>query len=520
MYYGYFGLSEAPFSITPNPRFVFLSRQHQDALAHLLYGIGRGGGGGFVQVTGEVGTGKTTLCRCLLEQLPDEVQIALILNPRLTPAELIASICDELRISYPKRTTSIKVLVDALNRYLLKAHAEGLRIAVIIDEAQNLDRDALEQIRLLTNLETATEKLLQIILVGQPELRTLLAAPDLRQLAQRVTARYHMAPLVRAETADYVEHRLNVAGAQRSLFTRQALRTLHRRADGVPRLINVIADRALLGAYSSERGRVNSAIVHRAADEVLGTRRRRWVWGAAALISVLAAAAVAHNLWTDSARPGDTDELAVAMAGQETSETAWRELLAMWEHGQVAFDNSFGAALDCSVAKNAGLSCTRLSGDWDSVRWLDRPVVLHLNDGSDALLTGMGESTVRLRISGTDRTLPMTTVDTRWTGEFSVAWQLPFEEPVPLSPGDEGDAVSWFKTQIDAIDPGFDPGPDMGRFDDTLRDWTQSFQVSRGLDPDGVIGERTLLFATSLFRHPAGPRLERLEPAPTTATGA
>lgn len=314
MYYGYFGLSEAPFSITPNPRFVFLSRQHQDALAHLLYGIGRGGGGGFVQVTGEVGTGKTTLCRCLLEQLPDEVRVALILNPRLSPAELIASICDELRISYPKRTTSIKVLVDTLNRYLLKAHGEGMRVAVIIDEAQNLDRDALEQIRLLTNLETATQKLLQIILVGQPELRTLLAAPDLRQLAQRVTARYHMAPLDRQETQHYVEHRLNVAGAQRSLFTRPALRSLHRRADGIPRLVNVIADRALLGAYSSEHAQVTSGVVHRAADEVLGTRRRRWIWGAAALISVLAAAAVAHSFWTESFQisrgpdPGDVVE--------------------------------------------------------------------------------------------------------------------------------------------------------------------------------------------------------------------
>ncbi len=530
MYYGYFGLSEAPFSITPNPRFVFLSRQHQDALAHLLYGIGRGGGGGFVQVTGEVGTGKTTLCRCLLDQLPDEVQIALILNPRLTPAELVASICDELRISYPKRTTSIKVLVDALNRYLLKAHAEGLQIAVIIDEAQNLDRDALEQIRLLTNLETDTQKLLQIILVGQPELRTLLGAPDLRQLAQRVTARYHMLPLDREETRHYVEHRLNVAGAQRRLFSRQALRSLYRRSDGVPRLVNVIADRALLGAYSSERARVTSTIVNRAADEVLGTRRRRWVWGAAALISVLGAAAVAHSLWTDPENPDASEELAVAMAGPNTSATAWQALLALWERdpgmfsgsfgGDSANNDSFGDRPGCGMAKNAGLSCTRLSGDWDRVRWLDRPVILHLSDGSDALLTGMGETTVSLRVSGTDRTVPMTTVDAGWAGEFSVAWEAPFEEPVPLSPGDEGDAVSWFKTQVNAIDPQFDPGPEVGRFDDTLRSWTESFQISRGLNPDGVIGERTLLFAMSLFRHPAGPRLERLESASSATQSA
>lgn len=516
MYYGYFGLSEAPFSITPNPRFVFLSRQHQDALAHLLYGIGRGGGGGFVQVTGEVGTGKTTLCRCLLERLPDEVRVALILNPRLTAAELIASICDELRISYPRRTTSIKVLVDALNRYLLKAHAGGMRIAVIIDEAQNLDRDALEQIRLLTNLETATQKLLQIILVGQPELRALLAAPDLRQLAQRVTARCHLAPLDREETRHYVQHRLHVAGAQRSLFTRRALRSLHRRSDGVPRLVNVIADRALLGAYSSDRAQVSSRVVHRAADEVLGTRRRRWVWGAAAVISVLAAAAVAHSLWTENTGPDLPRELSAAMAAPGASAATWHELLALWQHSPGMFTDSFDEAPNCRVARNAGLNCTRLAGDWDSVRWLDRPVVLHLDNGTDALLTGMGDSSVKLRISGVDRTLPLGTVGVRWAGEFSVAWQSPFTEPAPLSPGDEGDAVSWFKAQINAIDPGFDPGSQARRFDDTLRIWTESFQASRGLDPDGVIGERTLLFATSLFRYPATPRLQRLESAPNS----
>jgi len=154
------------------------------------------------------------------------------------------------------------------------------------------------------------------------------------------------------------------------------------------------------------------------------------------------------------------------------------------------------------------------------VRWLDRPVILHLSDGSDALLTGMGETTVSLRVSGTDRTVPMTTVDAGWAGEFSVAWEAPFEEPVPLSPGDEGDAVSWFKTQVNAIDPQFDPGPEVGRFDDTLRSWTESFQISRGLNPDGVIGERTLLFAMSLFRHPAGPRLERLESASSATQSA
>ena len=195
MYLEHYGLSEPPFSITPDPRFVFLSERHRDALAHLLFGIGQGGGGGFVQLTGEVGTGKTTLCRLLLEQLPENTRVALVLNPRLTPVELLETICEELHLDLEGRRGSLKALVDALNAYLLDAYAQGLRVVLIIDEAQNLSVDALEQVRLLTNLETPTQKLLQIVLLGQPELRAMLARDELRQLAQRITARYHLTPL-------------------------------------------------------------------------------------------------------------------------------------------------------------------------------------------------------------------------------------------------------------------------------------------------------------------------------------
>jgi len=294
MYEQHFGLTERPFSIAPDPRFLYMSQQHREALAHLLYGVGEGGG--FVQLTGEVGTGKTTICRCLLEQVPDHVDVALILNPRVSAMELLASLCDELGIEYARDTTSIKRLTDVLNAHLLETHARGRRTVLIIDEAQNLDADALEQVRLLTNLETTREKLLQIVLIGQPELRSLLAREELRQLSQRITARYHLEPIQRGETAAYIRHRLQVCGATDALFNEAAIDLVQKLSGGVPRLINVMCDRAMLGAYVENKHKVDVAIVIRAAREVLpeeglnAPTRRWWPWlvGAAGAVFVAA----------------------------------------------------------------------------------------------------------------------------------------------------------------------------------------------------------------------------------------
>jgi len=250
MYLEHYGLNEPPFSITPDPRFVYLSERHRDALAHLLFGIGQGGGGGFVQLTGEVGTGKTTLCRLLLEQLPENTRVALVLNPRLSPEELLETICEELRIDLEGKRGSLKSLVDALNHFLLDAYAQGLRVVLIIDEAQNLSVASLEQVRLLTNLETPTQKLLQILLLGQPELRDILARDDLRQLAQRITARFHLTPLDAEETEAYLRHRFAVAGGQRFPFTKLAVKRIHAHSGGVPRLVNIIAERSPICASS------------------------------------------------------------------------------------------------------------------------------------------------------------------------------------------------------------------------------------------------------------------------------
>jgi len=217
MYLSFFGLAEKPFAITPDPRYLYLSGRHADALAHLVYGISHAGG--FIQLTGEVGTGKTTTIRSLLARAPKNAEIALIINPRLSPVEFVQTLCEELGLGLSDAEAgNIKELIDQLNRYLLRAHAEGRRVVLIVDEAQNLAPDVLEQVRLLTNLETESQKLLQIILIGQPELRELLARNDLRQLAQRVTARYHLEPLSAQETVAYVRHRLRVAGATAEIF--------------------------------------------------------------------------------------------------------------------------------------------------------------------------------------------------------------------------------------------------------------------------------------------------------------
>src|SRR5688572_3885223 len=286
MYLEHYGLQQPPFSITPDPRFVFLSERHRDALAHLLFGIGQGGGGGFVQLTGEVGTGKTTLCRLLMEQVPENTRVALVLNPRLSPVELLETVCEELHLDLDGARGSVKELVDRLNAYLLDAYAQGLCVVLIIDEAQNLSVEALEQVRLLTNLETPTQKLLQILLLGQPELREMLARDDMRQLAQRITARYHLTPLDATETGEYLRHRYRVAGGQRFPFSATAVRRIHAHSGGVPRLINVMVERAAREALAPPRPRDLTA------------------WRVAtAVVAVVALTAAAWTWWPRSPRP-------------------------------------------------------------------------------------------------------------------------------------------------------------------------------------------------------------------------
>ncbi len=266
MYQQFYNFTALPFALAPDPHFMYMSENHKEGLAHLLYGIEHGGG--FSALTGEVGTGKTTLCYFLLEHLSDDIDIALVFNPKLNTLELLASICDELQITYDKNQLSLKSLIDNLNTHLLASHAKGKQTVLIIDESQNLSLDVLEQIRLLTNLETTKTKLLQIILVGQPELNQLLKKPELRQLNQRITARYHLSPLSYLETKQYINHRLVSSGGAIDIFTPAAIKRIFKLSRGIPRLINIICDKALLGAYSTGIHPITTKIVNQAAREV------------------------------------------------------------------------------------------------------------------------------------------------------------------------------------------------------------------------------------------------------------
>ncbi len=328
MYTQFFGLSETAFSITPDPRFLYMSPLHQEALAHLLYGTGEDGG--FVQLTGEVGTGKTTLLRALLEQNLEQVDLALILNPRLTTTEFVATICDELGAGYAKPAYSMKPLVDALNAHLLETHRRGRQTVLIVDEAQNLSRDVLEQVRLLTNLETSRHKLLRIILVGQPELQRILAQHDMRQLAQRITGRYHLGPLSEAETGEYIGHRLAVAGASTDLFSGAAVKQVYRLSGGIPRLINIICDRALLGAYAQNQHLVGPKVVKQAAREALEVSQlkrppSRLMMGLAGAMAMAVLALAGYGVYRYAPDLG-LGPSAPVVAGPERPETTVSEL--------------------------------------------------------------------------------------------------------------------------------------------------------------------------------------------------
>src|SRR5476649_10864 len=407
MYEHYFGLAEAPFSIAPDPRYLYLSQRHQEALAHLLYGVN--GDGGFVLLTGEVGAGKTTVCRCLLRQIPAACDVAYIFNPRLTVEELLSTICVEFGIACPPGNTSIKVFVDCINAYLLDAHARGRHTVLIIDEAQNLSVEVLEQMRLLTNLETDRRKLLQIILLGQPELAPMLERPELRQLGQRIVARYHLGPLTKAEVAAYVRHRLEVSGARRQLFPARLMGRLYRLSGGVPRVINVLCDRALLGAYVQSKERVDAATLAQAAREVLhhpAARRKRLRALAEGVILLAGLALALAVYWKEqgeprspAVRPHITAPVAAAAPARVVHlkakpEAALPDVLE-WPADEpfgdsralayAALFRAWGAYYQrgdaCRQAEGLALRCHTARGGLDELRELNRPAVLLLRDG-------------------------------------------------------------------------------------------------------------------------------------------
>ena len=548
MYTTYFGLREMPFSITPDPAYLYMSPRHQEALGHLLYGTGQYGG--FVQLTGEVGTGKTTIVRTLLAQKLEHVDVAVILNPRQSEIEFVASICDELHVKYPKRGT-LKTRVDALNEHLLKSHTEGRRTVVIIDEAQNLQPEVLEQVRLLTNLETHKEKLLRIMLVGQPELAVLLARPDLRQLAQRITARYHLMPLSANETSEYIAHRLGVAGGGRELFSARAVAAVHRHARGVPRLINILCDRALLGAYATGHKQVTPEIVERAAREVGGETAAPPGRRVTLLDAVLVAAILAGGAWwflhdeiqqaieqvpAQAGRAAYAAPVAAEMSSASTSPAqgtppapqavpqvdallraaqplplVLARLIQVWN----VSPRVSSTETVCQALAREKLACYKGSGDWNDLRRYDRPAILTLSSGrggvQHVLLRQLGAGDAVIETASATMRLPLEQVDLLWTGEFLVLWHRDVDE-MAVGPDSKPASLAWLRTAL-----GRAQGralPVGSKYDDDLKQALMHYQSAQGLTPDGIAGARTLIALSTLTPPAAGtPTLKTLDVA-------
>jgi general secretion pathway protein A len=543
MYKDYFRLGEMPFSIAPDPRFLFMSNRHREALAHLLYGIQ--GEGGIVLLTGEVGTGKTTICRSMLEQLPDNIDIAFILNPLMSAEELLQTVCEEYHIVVATERPGIKAYVDAIHNWLLEANARHRRAILIIDEAQNLHPQVLEQLRLLTNLETNTRKLLQIILIGQPELQDMLARPEMRQVAQRVIARYHLTRLAPDEVRAYVGHRLRISGATQGIFPDALSKELHRATGGVPRLINLVCDRALLGTYVQERQQVNVATLRQAVREVVAARqpsRRPGAIAAAVIVLALAGAAATTPAFNDAVSAWRITQPATASAVPLRAETTptkaepvsdasdnkrhslrlentgWPDNVARTESEKLAFQalfeqhgiNTLSSARggNCRLAETLGLRCYTARGGVSDLRRLDQPVLIRLTDSTRqdyfATLIHLDQHEASLLVGGEERRVGLADLADAWTGVFVLLWKTPPGFDKQLAPGQRSPAISWLRQAMASIDAVADNGSNV--FDTDLARRVRDFQLAEGIRPDGYVGAVTAIHINARS-NPDSPRL-------------
>jgi len=561
MYAAFFGLTQTPFSIAPDPRYLFLSQRHREAFAHLLYGIE--GGGGFVLLTGEIGAGKTTICRCFLEQIPSHCNVAYIFNPKLTVGDLLKTICHEFHIEVKHEgigPATIKDYLDPLNVYLLSSHAAGQHNVLIIDEAQNLTTYVLEQLRLLTNLETNVRKLLQIILIGQPELREMLARPELEQLSQRVIARFHLGELSESETRKYIAHRLSVAGWRGPQpFEEKALHQVHHLTGGVPRRINLLCDRALLGAYASGQKTITHQIIEQAAGEVFysETRPSRWagiarggnwwaglalgvgagtllVWGgnaflkpAAPVAPLVQQPAAARATPPEAAvvpvailAPADPAPTAVPPAPEIDQLPAGPPPSAVWinkeNEGFNALSMLWGQPLNaknpCLQAIEHGLQCYRTARmTVNGLRQLDRPALLKLQisgQGSGYVVaTAISDVAIEIGVGDQRWRMPLSALSSVWTGSYATLWRLPPGQKKHLSNGYSGTAANWMGERLKRLqDQGGLPAGAK-----TLKEMVEAFQSANGIDVNGFAGTTTLI----LINRATGveePRLARASP--------
>ncbi|UJF21489.1 ExeA family protein [Shewanella sp. OMA3-2] len=566
MYKAFYGLNDNPFSIAPNPHYMFLSDRHREALVHLTYGLGETGG--FVLLTGEVGTGKTTVSRCLLQQIPENTDTAFILNPSLTEQELLATLCDELGITYADNP-SIKKLTDLLSQYLLNNHKNGRNTVLIIDEAQHLRSEVLEQLRLLTNLETDTKKLLQVILIGQPELQQLLKRQDLRQLAQRITARYHLLPLDPSELALYIQHRLQVAGRHEPLFTAKSIRRLHHYSGGIPRLTNLLCERALMAGYGQSKVPIDHKMIDQAAKEVLGdieeNNNKLWygVIAAAALMTFAGSFYLFNQSRQDvnaalvvttsaAETPGlqhqvqqslaqlppstipqvqtpqpqiDLNQVAVSVMPANTGslnadQRVMQQAMMQSQNIDVAFAALFGLwdmqpiseLSPCQAAQQQGLTCYQQQGNWNSIMRLNYPAVVYLQDAKITPFYGViverQYEQILLQLGEQQFWVGKDWFDRHFSGTFEILWQ--FDQAMPREIGQSSPLaqVQWLENSLAMIEQR--PARLINQFDSQLEQHLMSFQRLHGLKADGIAGNQTLV-QINLYLSQTGPRLTAAE---------
>jgi len=554
MYTGFYGLREKPFSLAPDPRYLFLSASHREALAHLLYGIEEGEG--FIEVIGQVGTGKTTLCRTLLDRIGGDAEIAYIFNPSPSELELLSAINRELGLPTAVRTRT--ELLESLNQFLLEKNASGRRVLLVIDEAQNLDPAVLEQVRLLSNLETDRAKLLQIVLIGQPELEENLARSDLRQLRQRITVRWALRALTRSEVGEYLEHRLRVAGlADPRLFTPSAVRVMTRASRGIPRIINALADRSLLAGYTEGRREIDARLVRRAARELPATELSgfREATGlrlgiALSLVAVgllvgLVVTAFAPRAPSDEAKPAESvaapapaetpaEDAAAAMtiapvssaptlparidglSANASAADALEALLASW-----GYDKKIGGELDPELYAEAVKAMSPLSvlatrANPEMLASLDLPAVLELEPRAGELryaaLLGLTDAGgARVGMAGDEIEIGRPELERVWTGRAFYLWTN-FESLPVLSPGMKGGAVRWLQARLAEL--GYlKRGDPTETFDELTTKAVREFQTANGLETSGELGPETLIALYQALDYTT-PRLFALEESP------
>ena len=534
MYKEYFGFVEMPFSIVPNSRYLFLSQRHQEAMQNLQAGLGEGGG--FAMLTGEVGTGKTTVAKAMLSSLDNQTQAGLILNPTFSNTDLLEAICDEFEVEYPEQA-SLKQLSQAIHHFLLDSHAEGIQTLLVIDEAQHLAADVLEQLRLLTNLETDSRKLLKVLLVGQPELQQHLQTTQLRQLAQRITGRYHLLPLNTEETGKYIAFRLETAGGEQMLFSNRSIKLIAQYTHGIPRLINLVCDKALQLAFHDGEPLPNNETVNRACQQVMSFQAdvyhveklrashvvpKLFQYAGIVTLSVGLAMATFNfapsyiNSWQSAETSSEmkTEVSAQAQRSLVANEPqlvaepkpskfalpqdiqqhlmqgtnrslAIKDLYTLW-----GYQSSLRDGL-CLSEPQSVFVCEQQQSNLDTLLELGVPVVLNLDIDQEpvfAVLYGASEESVELLVNEKLLVMPKRTLKKIWQGDYVAIWKQPLRDT--LKEGYQGEAIALLDLLLSEVLGEDVSGSDV--FDYELKMKIEAFQMWQGMSVDGIAGKRTL----------------------------